>query len=355
MGLISMLYLKTKKSFLLGLWGVVLLGGIFLGSLLDATQKRIYMVHWQDNTRTTLGDSFIHYLKEKYSNIEFIDRFANQDENNLKKFREEIKKIRPDLVYVYGTSGILALAGPYDGVNPEEHITDIPILAVAHGEPEGSKIIEKIGKPTGRNVTGVSHNFPLEKVFVVMKEYAGEIKKIAMLSSNERNSINAADVVKKIAKPMGILADSFLYQMEGGDIRPGSLDDTIISVLKSKPDIVYLLSDTVTANQVSQIVGTFIKYKDIHAAPIFATLEPIILTNQGSLFGLFVSYHSMGIIAGVKAEQILFKETKVSEIPYEVGSEMTLVIRQDTMNKLRVYPTISLLETAQILKEGREK
>ncbi len=322
---------------------------------IGAANKKIYLIHWQIEGRTVLGETFINYLKSKYDNIDWIERFAEQDKKKMPGFIAEIRKIKPDLIYVYSTTGILELAGAHDKVDPAKHITDIPIIAVAHSAPVGSKIVKEIGVPTGRNVTGVGHYVPPRVTLNIMKEYTSPLKNISILISNEPNARATASDIKKLEAEMGFQSKAFFYKMEGTKIAPGFINEIVTQILKEKPDMIYLPSDGVTESNIQEIIASFVKHKDIHRAPIFTILEKMVRLEKTSTFGLFTSFNVMGLMAGLKAEELLFKGKEITEIPYSIGSQMTLAIRKDTMNDLKTYPFISLLETAEILKQKKDK
>ncbi len=316
----------------------------------SSATKKIYLIHWQKEGRTGLGDTFVNFLKSKYSNIEYIERFAEQDAKKMPGFIAEIRNIKPDLIYVYSTTGILELAGAHDAVNPAKHITDIPIVAVAHSEPIGTGIVKEINAPTGRNVTGVGHHVTAKTAVGIMQEYVSPVKRIGVLISDEKNSKAGAENLRKLETEKGFKASVFVHKMEGTKIAQGSIDENVVNILKEKPDIIYLPSDGVNINNVQAIIASFVKHKDIHAAPIFTTVEKMVTDQNSCTFALFTTINVMGLMAGVQAEAILFKGKKVQEMPYQLGSQMTLAIRQDTMTNLKTYPFLSLIETAEIFK-----
>ena len=48
------------------------------------------------------------------------------DMGRLPGFVDEIRRDRPDLVYTWGTSATLGVAGAWDRIDPARHVTDIP-------------------------------------------------------------------------------------------------------------------------------------------------------------------------------------------------------------------------------------
>lgn len=321
------------------------------GLIASEKPKTIYMIHWQKAGRTILGETFIKYLKEKNLNIEFIERFAEQDNKKLEGFIDEAKRIRPDLIYVYSTGAVLKLAGPWDAVDPKKHITDIPIVAVAHSEPVATKIIKEIGVPTGRNVTGVGHHIPTETSLRIMQSFSDNIKKIVVLSSPEKNSVAGGKKLKEFSLKRGIETVLVQFEVKDNKIVDGGIQQAVLKVLAEKPDMIYLPSDGVTQERLTEVVDEFIKNKSIHVAPLYTILEDMIRAPGSCLFAYFTSFAVMGLMAGMQAEDILFKGKDVKTMPYQIGSKTSLAIREDTMRALGTTPKLALLETAEIFRK----
>lgn len=313
--------------------------------------KTIYMIHWLKAGRTVLGETFIKYLKEKNLNVEFIERFAEQDHKKLESFIDEAKRIRPDLIYVYSTGAVLKVAGPWDAVDPAKHITDIPILAVAHSEPIATKIVKDIGIPTGRNVTGVGHHIPNKTNLKIMQSFTDNIKKIVVLSSPEPNSVAGGLGLKKIAAMENVETTLVQFEVKDNKIVEGGIKKVVLKVLAEKPDMIYLPSDGVTQGSIRSIIDEFVQNKSLHAAPIYTTLEDMVRAEGTCLVAYFTSFSVMGLMAGMQAEEILFKGKDVKTMPYQIGSKTSLAIREDTMRALGTTPKIALLETAEIFRK----
>ena len=313
--------------------------------------KTIYMIHWLKAGRTVLGETFIKYLKEKNLNVEFIERFAEQNFQKLEEFIKEAKQTKPDLIYVYSTGAVLKVAGPWDAVDPKKHITDIPIVAVAHSEPVATKIVKDIGVPTGRNVTGVGHHIPNKTSLKIMQSFSDGIKKIVVLSSPEANSVAGGQALKKLAAIENVETALVQFEVKDNKIVEGGIKKGVLKVLAEKPDMIYLPSDGVTQSSIRLIIDEFIQNKSFHAAPIYTTLEDMVRAEGTCLFAYFTSFAVMGLMAGVQAEEILFKGKDVKTMPYQIGSKTSLAIREDTMNALGATPKIALLETAEIFRK----
>lgn len=343
------LFINITKTIILAL--SVCLTMSLSGLVANEKPKTIYMIHWLKAGRTILGETFIKYLKEKNLNVVFIERFAEQDHKKLEGFIDEAKRIRPDLIYVYSTGAVLKVAGPWDAVDPKKHITDIPILAVAHSEPIATKIVKDIGIPTGRNVTGVGHHIPNKTNLKIMQSFSDNIKKIVVLSSPEPNSVAGGIGLQKIAATENVETSLVQFEVKDNKIVEGGIQKAVLKVLAEKPDMIYLPSDGVTQGSIRLIIDEFIQNKHLHAAPIYTTLEDMVRAEGTCLFAYFTSFSVMGLMAGLQAEEILFKGRDVKTMPYQIGSKTSLAIREDTMRALGTTPKIALLETAEVFRK----
>ena len=104
-------------------------------------------------------------------NMELIVLKANgRPELAESLLKASLKKRKPDLVVTNATlasqAGVKILQG-----------TTIPQLFITVSDPVGSKIVEKIGVPTGKNITGRVHNITREtKLRLVLKLIGDKVK-----------------------------------------------------------------------------------------------------------------------------------------------------------------------------------
>ena len=118
-------------------------------------------------------------------------------------FIEEIRRVRPDLVYTWGTSVTLGVVGTHDAVDPAKHITDIPVVFTLVAAPVLAKIVPDLKNPR-RNVTGVFHVAPTEAQVRAMASYR-PFRSIGVLyTPTEQNSVVVVDEVREVAKRLGL-------------------------------------------------------------------------------------------------------------------------------------------------------
>ena len=80
------------------------------------------MILWRGITDAERG--FMDYLKSEGLKVNFVIRDCNKDKSCLPEVISEVKELKPDLVYTFGTSVTLAVAGTKQNASSEKNITE---------------------------------------------------------------------------------------------------------------------------------------------------------------------------------------------------------------------------------------
>ena len=118
---------------------------------------RIFAVVWRGETEVEQG--FRDYLTQRGIPFEMTVRNLNLDRGNAPPIVEEIKRVRPDLVYTWGTGTTLSIVGKIGTDTPESFVRDIPAVFTLVSYPKVANIVESY-ESTGRPVTGVAFLAP---------------------------------------------------------------------------------------------------------------------------------------------------------------------------------------------------
>lgn len=307
--------------------------------------KKIYMIMLFGKGETNVEKAFKEYFALKKKSVEFIMRDMAQDKNKMPGFVEEIRKLKPDLIYMYGTVPALGVAGKWNEVDPAKHITDIPIVFTGSAEPVLSGIVKEWG-PSGRNITGFSHNVPLETQLKTMQMYA-KFKKIAVVfNPNEPQSKSGADRLEAEGKKLGFETLKFPFAIKDGKPDPKSVKTVMEKLVKAQPDLAYFPSDAFIISHIEEITGILQK----NGVPSFTFNEFCIIKPNTALFAVVANMYTLGQLTAEVADQILFEGKKASEIPVSMIDRFSVVYRKDTLKTTKSYPNISFLELAQPLE-----
>lgn len=305
---------------------------------------RIFMVLWRGETQSEVG--FRDYLAEHNVPVTYTVRNVNQDPGKLAAIREEIRETKPDLVYTWGSTVTVGIAGVLDDTDPKNHVGDIPVLFTTVTDPVGADLVQSFAHP-GRNVTGTSHMAPLDAQMKGMASY-GPFHRIANIyNPAELNSASLALSVNKYCHDHGIEVVNAPIPLDAqGKPMASAIPDVIAQVATKNVDYIYLGPDSFIGSQAALFTDTAIKYH----LKVFATTEQP-LHNGHALFGLISPYYSLGRLTGSKARQILVDHKPASEVPVEVLGRFAYVVNMAVARQLGSYPPIFVIRFAEVLTQ----
>lgn len=305
---------------------------------------KIFMVLWSG--RDDLSKGFMDYLKKRDISVEYIIRDANQDRKTCHSFVKEIREVKPDLIFTWGTPTCEEIAGKIDAPNKQDYIWDIPIVSLIASDPVAAKLINSLEKP-GRNITGVNHNAPVAAQMEAMKSYFKGLKKIAALyNPSETNSKGMVNAMINHLKGSDIEIKAYPVKLDANN-KPmaSSLEDIILQIHQDGAEFIYLPSDTFISTHMNIVTTAALKYK----LPTFGTTESMFFKGY-PLMALLSRFYNVGLFGAFKAEQILLHGKKPEEIPYEKLKTFSLLISPDRFVEIGLYPPISMLGYAEIFR-----
>ena len=338
---------SSRRELLAGLLAIGFLGSI-PGSLhASETGMSVFMVLWRGETEVEAG--FREHFAEAECPIDITVRSLDRNVSKIPAILAEIESAQPDLVYTWGTSVTLGIAGrdPELAEGPEDYppmILDRPILFTMVSQPVRSRIIEAFG-PTGRNVTRVSHIVPVETQLEAMRAYMPVDRIAVIFTPTETNSVLAVEQLVALGDREGIRVDEFPVPLdsEGNpsrEVLPGLID----KAADGGPQFLYLGPDSFVGEHAQYITDL----ANAKRLPSFASTERM-LASSDALYGLVAPYRKVGRFTAQKAERIICGEEAASEIPVEVMPEFSYQIRADVAQSLNILPNLSLLDYAEII------
>ncbi len=313
----------------------------------DASGKSVFMVLWRGETEVENG--FREYFAEAGVPVNLTIRSIDRDVSRIPAILGEIERVQPDLVYTWGTSVTLGIAGrdPELADGPEDYpprILDRPVLFTMVSQPVRSRIIEAFG-PTGRNVTGVSHIVPVETQVKALTAYMPVDRIAAIYTPTESNSVLAVEQLASTADRLGIRVDEFPVPLDSeGNPSRAALPALVEEAAGGGPQFLYLGPDSFVGENAQQITDL----ANARRLPSFASTERMLAASD-ALYGLVAPYRKVGRFTAQKAERVLCGEDAVGDIPVEVMPEFSYQIRADVARSLKILPNLSLLDYAEII------
>lgn len=294
--------------------------------------------------RTEVEDGFDDYLASNGVNVQFIERDAERGVALLPKFKEEIRALKPDLVYTWGTPVTLGIAGRQDAADKQDFITDIPVVFALVSSPTAAGLVADNARP-GRNVTGAVHVVPTETQLRAMHSYRPITRLGVLYTASEPNSVSIVQELRGLRETMGFSLVERQFNV-GTDNRPSpdGIEDLIGEIGAEGANWLYLLPDTFLGTQYDRVVPAALAGR----LPTFGAAE-LAIRQGGALVGLISRYYSVGQLAASKAVRILRDGTPAGDVPIETLKRFSLIINLPVAKKLDLYPPIEMLNYAEVL------
>lgn len=341
----------TRRRFLhQGLCGASLpwlgpLSALAAPALTDAA-FHVFMVTFRGATDVDQG--FRAQLAEAGLPVRYTVRDLGQNIGHMPAIIEEIRSVRPDLIYVWGTPATLALVGAHDAPDPKgRFIRDIPVVFALVAAPLQSRIVASLDAPGG-NVTGAVHVVPPEVQLRVMQHYRPGRKIGVLYNRAEANSQAIVEQTHAWCATQGIelLARRFHTDAAGRPVADG-VEQLVAELSQAGADWLYLLPDTFLGTVYDRVTPAAMELQ----LPSFGAAE-LAVRSGGALVGLISRYHSVGQLAGAKALAILAQGQAPGTLPVETLQRFSLLINMQVAHQLRLYPPIDMLNYAEVIAVG---
>lgn len=308
---------------------------------------QVHVVTWRGLTEAEEG--FMAYLRESALAVEFVHFDAASDMGRLERIRAELRAARPDLIYAFGTTVSVVLAGRVGEQDPERHITDIPMVFNIVADPLGAELTSDLGG-SGRNITGTSHLVPIATQFNAIQTLGDYAVVGAIYNPLERNSALAIDLLEALMDTAGIRFIARPIPLDDDMPQIAAIDALAEEIAAAGAELVYLPSDSFVITHADAVVSAF----HGRGVPTFSATEGPI-RDAGALIGIVSNYFTVGRFAGFKAEQILVEGRDPGTIPMETLARFTFLVNLDSMRTLEYYPPLTVLQFAETVTNQEQQ
>lgn len=311
----------------------------------DSAPKKhfhIYLLLYRGVTEAERG--FMDALAERGLDVEFSLRDSKEDPHRLPGFIEEVRSVRPDLIYTFGTTVTRAVMGleGYPGIR------DIPVVFAIVADPVGAGLVPSLAG-SGGNLTGVSHLVPLPSQLAALGSLVRVQRLGVIYNPDEANSRLLVDQLAALAvsEKFELIRAPVEAESPGQD-SPENLSTILKPLAGAKVDALYLPSDSFVISHAAGIV------QQAHAAgiPTFSATETPVRQDH-AFMGLVSRYYSVGQFAAYKAEQILLQGREPGSIPVETLNRFSLVINLTAARTLGIFPPVAMFRFAEIVEPLR--
>ena len=299
----------------------------------------IFGVVWRGETEVEAG--FQEYLNQRGISYQMTIRNLNLSRANAPAIVEEIKQVKPDLVYTWGTGTTTSIVGKVRATESDALVRDIPGVFVLVAYPVAAEIVNSFESP-GRDVTGVAFLASIEAQLKSMLAYR-PFTTIAVIydqgSSNSRTNVaQLQEVVPEMGLDLIVLP---IPKNEEGKLDPESLPLLVQEAKEKGADVLYMGPDSFITRHGDAYTGAAIEA----GLPTFASTQAP-LKNSRAMFGLVSDYHTLGKLAAVQAERILVGGQRAVDLPVARLSRFKLWINIDVASELGLYPPMDLISIA---------
>lgn len=300
-------------------------------------------MQWRGETETDRG--FRDYFQNRRIPVELIVRNPKQDRTNFPAIVEEIKRLKPDLVYTWSMASAQGITGPRNADTPSNYVRDIPIVNCMVSDPGVAGISEGWG-PSGGNFTGVSHVPDIASQLRAMQNYR-DIKRIfTIYDPQQKSPVTAVEALRSLTKEQGIEFKALPLPIKAdGKTDASAIPELVAQANDFKPDFFYIGPDSFLYVNRKPLFDAIAKV----GVPSFAASDAF-LTKGDALFGLVGNYYIVGQYCASKAVRILTEGTKPGDIPFDRVTRFSLKVNMSAAQRLKIYPPMDLLTITEVIK-----
>ena len=303
------------------------------------TPFRIFAVVWRGETDVERG--FRDYLTQRGIPFEMTVRNLQLDRRNAPPIVEEIKRVRPDLIYTWGTGTTTSIVGKIDTESPDSFVRDIPGVFTVVAYPVAARIVDSFESP-GRIVTGVGFLASVESHLHTIQAYR-PFRTIAVIynegASNSR--INVKQLID-FAPNLGMkIIPLPVPKTEDGKPDPATLPDLVTQAKDMGAELLYMGPDAFIVRNADAYTAAAIAA----GLPTFCAVQAP-LKNSRAMFGLVTDYHTLGKLTALQAERILVENRRPEDLPVARLARYKLWINIDVARELRMYPPMDMIAIA---------
>ena len=302
---------------------------------------RIVMVLWRGETPVEAG--FRAGLTDEgvAARIEILD--IARDRSRLPGFIAALRDDPPALIYSWGTSATLAVAGRFGEPSP---VPGVPKVFVMVSAPWATGIAAPVDGPGRDDVTGVSHIAPIAAQISAIMAYRPLQRLGVIYNPQEANSVSNAEALRVQAAERGFVLDEVPLPVRAdGQPSPDDIAPAVAGLAERGAEVIYIGPDNFVGNYREQLTDAAMA----HGIPCFTATE-LEIRDGDAMFGLVSRYELVGRLAARKAAAILRDGVTPSQIPVETLERFAYLIRWPVVEQLGRYPPLGLLRYAEIIE-----
>ena len=310
----------------------------------SAEPARIAMVLWRGETEVERG--FRAALAEQGVEATIEVHNIERDTSRLPGIVSALRESPPDLVYTWGTSVTLGVAGRWDAPASDAKLSGVPMLFVMVAAPFDTGVAPAPPLPPRSDLTGVSHIAPLEAQINAIRSYLPMQKLGIVFNPLEANSVSNVEALRRLAERLNFtLLEAPVQAGADGQPSPAAIPALVAGLAKQGAQVLYIGPDNFVGNHREALTAAGIA----HGLPAFTATELEIRDGE-AMFGLVSRYEQVGRLAALKARAMLVEHKTPAELPVETLERFAYLIRLPVARRLQLYPPLQLLRYAEVIE-----
>lgn len=165
-------------------------------------------------------------------------------------------------------------------------------------------------------------------------------------NTNEKNSVLKRDELVALSKEMGF--ELTAVELPLGDDGKPRADDITPAVAKLKAvgvEFIYLGSSSFLDANSDALTGAAVE----NGIPVLSPYERLVRESQ-AVISVAARYYDVGRLAGAQAEKILVEGARPGDLAVAPMTDFAMVINMGVARKLRLFPTLDLLQIAETVE-----
>lgn len=321
-----------------------LLAPVHAGAAATSAPAQIAMILWRGETAVEQG--FRAALAEQAVPARITVYNLDRDMSRLPGVLQTLREQPPDLIYTWGTSITLAVAGTWDTPPAKAKLPGVPILFTMVSAPEDTRIAPPAGQAPRPGVTGVSHIAPLAAQINAIRSYFPLRKLGIVYNPQESNSRTNVEALRRQASLQGFeLLEAPLPRGSDGQPEASAIPGQVAQLAQRGAQVLYIGPDNFIGNHRHTLTSAGIA----HGLPCFTATELEIRDGE-AMFGLVSRYDLVGRMTAAKARALLVERQLPETLPIETLERFAYLIRFSVARQLKLYPPLPLLRYAEIIE-----
>ena len=313
-----------------------------------AQPRRILMLTYRGETDVERG--FREQIAAAAMPAEYLTLDVGQDVTRLPGLLASAATFRPELVYTWGTSLTLAVAGRQDAPLKHPAIADVPHVFALVAAPVAAGLVSRLDGH-GRNLTGAVHVVPAVVQLRAMHAYRPFDRLGVLYTESEANSRAIVAEATQHCRQTGVKLIARTFKSVDGKPTADGIETLVSQIRDEGAQWLYLLPDTFLGSQYARVTPAALAGR----LPTFGAAE-LAVRSGGALVGLVSRYRSVGQLAGMKAVQILAQGKAASSLPIETLKRFSLIVNLAVARELGgVYPPLEMLNHAELINGTQSK